>query len=136
MTPKTIISWILRLGIAAMFVMVAVPKLAAQAEPVELFSRLGGAPMMYLTGVMELAAAVLLLVPKTKVYGAVLALGVMGGAIVSHLAVLGLGGMFPLAVVLFVAAGVLVALHRGELVALVRCCGVCSAKAGPDKAAA
>lgn len=135
MTPKTILSWILRLGIAAMFVIAALPKLTAQAEPTAMFEQLGGAPMMYLTGVMELAAAVLLLVPKTKAYGAVLALGVMGGAIVSHLAVLGLGGMFPLAVVLFVAAGVLLALHRGDLVALCRCCGVCSAKTGTDEAA-
>jgi len=98
-----------------MFVMAAVPKLTAQAEPTELFSQLGGAPMMVLTGVMELAAAVLLLIPTTKIYGAVLALGVMGGAIVSHLAVLGLGGMFPLAVVLFLLAGVLAWLHRTEL---------------------
>ena len=113
-----------------MFVMAAIPKLTGQAEPVELFSQLGGAPMMYLTGVMELSAAVLLLVPKTKIYGAVLALGVMGGAIVSHLAVLGLGGMFPLAVVLFVLAGVLIWLHRAELpvVGKLACCS-----AGPAK---
>jgi len=124
MEPKTVISWIARIGIAGMFVMAAVPKLTAQAEPTELFSQLGGAAMMYLTGVMELVAAVLLLVPKTKVYGAVLALGVMGGAIVSHLAVLGLGGMFPLAVVLFILSGVVVWLHRAELRAIgkLSCC--------------
>ncbi len=115
MKPAPIASWALRIAIAGLFVMAAVPKLTFQAEPVELFSRLGGAGVMVFTGVLELAVAVLLLVPRTRAVGAVLALGVMGGAIVSHLAVLGLGGMFPLAVVLFVLAGVLVVLHHDEL---------------------
>ena len=115
MAPKTIVSWVARIGIAGMFIMAAVPKLTAQAEAQQTFAELGGSAMMVITGVMELVAAVLLLVPRTRVVGAVLALGVMGGAIVSHLAVLGLGGMFPLAVVLFLLAGVLVLLHREKL---------------------
>lgn len=115
MKPTKIASWALRLVTAALFVMAAFPKLTAQAEPVELFSQLGGAGAMYLTGVLELVGAALLLVPRTKVYGALLAMVVMAGAIVSHLAVLGFDGMFPLAVVLFVLSGVLIAIHLDEL---------------------
>lgn len=127
MAAKTVVSWIARLGIAGIFVMAAIPKLTGQAEPVELFEQLGGAPMMYLTGVLEAIAAVLLLIPTTKTYGAVLALGVMGGAILSHLTVLGLGGMFPLAVVLFLLAAVLIVLHRAELPVIGKC-GCCATK--------
>ena len=97
MKPRILISWIARLGVAGVFVMAAVPKLTAQAEPVALFEQLGGSPMMFLTGVLELVAAVL-----------------------------GLGGMFPLAVVLFIVAGVVVWLHRAELpmVGKLACCSV------------
>lgn len=111
----TIVSWVLRVAIAGMFVVASIPKLAMQAEPKALFEQIGGTPMMMLTGVMELVAAALILVPKTKVYGAILALGVMGGAIVSHLVVLENDDMLPAAIGLFVAAGVLLIVHRREL---------------------
>lgn len=111
----TIVSWVCRIAVAGMFIMASIPKLTAQADPKAMFDALGGTPMMYLTGVMELAAAVLILIPKTKVYGAVLAMGVMGGAIVSHLAVLEDDTMLPMAIVLFIAAGIVVFLHRAEL---------------------
>lgn len=134
MAPKMIVSWLLRLGIAAMFVMAAVPKLTAQAEPAELFSQLGGAPMMYLTGLMELTAAVLLLIPRTKVYGALLAMGVMGGAIASHLAVLTDDTMLPVAIALFLAAGVVAYLHSRELPLIGGCCGACATQKQHDPA--
>jgi len=111
----TSVSWVCRVAIAGMFAVAAVPKLTMQAEPQAMFSAMGGKPVMLLTGVMELVAAVLVLIPKTKVYGAVLAMGVMGGAIVSHLAVLEDDSMLPAAVGLFIAAAVLLVLHRSEL---------------------
>ena len=111
----TIVSWVCRLGIAVMFALASIPKLTMQDQPQEMFTALGGKPMMLLTGVMELAATVLVLIPKTRVYGAVLAIGVMGGAIVSHLAVLDNDDMLPAAIGLFIAAVVLLVLHRSEL---------------------
>src|SRR4026207_59554 len=59
------------------------------------------------SGVIELVASLLLLIPATAVAGAMLALGVMGGAIASHLVILGLavqgdgGLLFGLALVAF-----------------------------------
>lgn len=72
---KTVFSRVARLGIAGLFIMPAVPKLTAQAEPVELFSQLGGAGAMCLTGVLELVGSALLQMPRTKAYGALLLLG-------------------------------------------------------------
>ncbi|MEJ0104489.1 MAG: hypothetical protein WDO19_18830 [Bacteroidota bacterium] len=39
---------------------------------------------------MELIASILILIPRTTGYGALLGLGIMGGAILSHLVVLGI----------------------------------------------
>lgn len=111
----TLISWICRLAVGVMFVMASIPKLTMQDAPQAMFAEIGGKPMMLLTGVLELVAAVLILVPRTKVYGAALALGVMGGAIVSHIAVLEDDAMLPMAIGLFIAAGVVLVLHRHEL---------------------
>jgi len=42
------------------------------------------------SGVMELVAGILLLIPRTTVWGAFLGFGIMAGAILSHLLVLGI----------------------------------------------
>ena len=70
---------------------------------------------------VELVAAILVLVPATTTIGAALAMGVMVGAIISHLTVLGLevrgdgGLLFGLALTVFVASGVILLLRRGEI---------------------
>jgi hypothetical protein len=85
-----------------------------------IFERLGGRPVATLVGLTELLAAVLVLIPRTAALGALLALGVIGGAILTHLTVLGIvvvdpetgerdgGALFALA--LAVAVGSLVVL--------------------------
>ncbi|MFX6288831.1 DoxX family protein, partial [Acinetobacter baumannii] len=66
-------------------------KFTAAPESVFIFSTLGIEPWGRIgTGIAELIASVLLLIPSTTVFGALLAMGIMGGAIVSHLAVLGI----------------------------------------------
>jgi hypothetical protein len=78
------------------------------------------------SGVVELVAAVLLLVPSTVTAGAVLALGLMAGAMVSHLTVLGIevkgdgGLLFGLAVAVFVSAAIVLFLRRSEIPVLGR----------------
>jgi hypothetical protein len=68
--------------------------------------------------VAELVAGILLLVPATVRYGALLTLGVITGAIGSHLTKLGIevqgdgGTLFGMAVFVWVAAAVLLLLHR------------------------
>ena len=73
------------------------------------------------SGVAELIAAILLLIPRTKAFGALLALGIISGAIFSHLTKLGIvimndgGFLFGLAVAVFVCSAALLFLHRREL---------------------
>ena len=70
---------------------------------------------------MELIAVVLLLVPRTAVFGAGLSVGLMSGAIFSHLTKLGLvvqndgGLLFALAVTVLVSSSIVFWLRRGEL---------------------
>jgi hypothetical protein len=73
--------------------------------------------------VFELIAAILLLAPRTVTIGAALSLGVISGAIVSHLTLLGVtlpavddhGELFALAAVVFVCSAMVLVMHRREL---------------------
>lgn len=80
------ITWVMQIALAGAFlVMGAVPKLTGDPMAVELFERIGGPSVfIYVAGVVELVAAVMILVPKTRVYGAVLAALTMLGAIAAH----------------------------------------------------
>ena len=72
---------------------------------------------------MELIAAILLLIPATVPYGAILALGVISGAIAGHLTKLGIalpavddhGELFALAVVVFVCSAIVLFMHRQQV---------------------
>jgi len=73
------------------------------------------------TGVAELIASVLLLIPRTTWVGAVLGLGIIAGAILSHLFILGIeimddgGYLFILGVVVLVCTSILVWIHREQV---------------------
>lgn len=60
-----------------------------------IFEQLGGRPAATAVGVMELLAVVLVLIPRTAAFGAVLALGLMSGAILTHLTTLGISVVDP-----------------------------------------
>lgn len=78
------------------------------------------------SGVVELIASVLLLVPATASIGAMIAMGVMGGAIVSHLLVLGIevkgdgGLLFVLALTAFAGSATVLILRRSQIPILSR----------------
>ncbi|MBL0129498.1 MAG: DoxX family protein [Flavobacteriales bacterium] len=66
-------------------------KFNAAPETVYIFSAIGAEPVGRIgSGVMELVAAILLVIPRTAWIGAFLALGIMAGAIVTHLTVIGI----------------------------------------------
>ncbi|MDX1503693.1 MAG: DoxX family protein [Thermoanaerobaculia bacterium] len=118
----TIASWVLRIGIAAVLLQTLFFKFSGAPESVHIFETLGAEPWgRWASGLAELAASVLVLLPHTRAWGALLALGIMAGAIGSHLAVLGIevqgdgGLLFGLAVTVFLASAALVTMHRGEL---------------------
>jgi hypothetical protein len=77
-------------------------------------------------GIMELIAALLILFPKTTPYGALLAIGLMAGAIFFHLTKLGIvikndgGQLFVYALLVLVSSAILVIIYRQQLVAATR----------------
>jgi hypothetical protein len=117
----------LQLLAAAILLQTLFFKFAGAEESVYIFSTLGVEPAGRIgSGVVELIAAVLLLVPSTAAAGALLTLGVMAGAIMSHLTLLGIevkddgGLLFGLAVAVFVSAAVVLFLRRAEIPVLGR----------------
>lgn len=119
-----IAEWAARLVAAAILGQTLFFKFSAAPESVYIFTQVGMEPVGRIgSGVAELVAALLLLVPlrPAAAVGAVLALGVMGGALVSHLTVLGIevqgdgGLLFGLACVVTVATGFVLVLHRRSL---------------------
>ena len=73
------------------------------------------------SGVVELVASLLLLVPRTAALGALVAIGVLGGAILSHLFILGIdvqgdgGLLFGLALTAFAGSAVVLVMRRASL---------------------
>ncbi len=68
-------------------------KLSGAEETVQLFTDLGAEPFgRYLSSLLELAAGIMLLIPKTAIKGAYLTIVLMAGALVSHITILGFEG--------------------------------------------
>jgi putative oxidoreductase len=122
--PRTtnLLGLLLRVVAAAILLQTLYFKFTAAEESVYIFSTLGAEPWGRIgSGIVELVTAVLLLVPATASVGGALAMAVMSGAILSHLAVLGIeigsdgGLLFALAVLVWVAAAGVVWIYRGQL---------------------
>ena len=116
----SLFSWALRLAAAAILLQTLFFKFSGAKESVYIFSTIGMEPWgRYGTGIVELFASVLLLLPATVPYGALLALGTMSGAIFFHLTRLGIalkpvgdnGELFALAVIVFVCSLALLGMH-------------------------
>ncbi len=121
-TTASIVTWALRILSAGIMLQTLFYKFTASAESVYIFSKLGIEPFGRLgSGIAELIASVLLLIPRFTVYGALLAMGVMSGAIVSHITVLGIevqgdgGLLFIYALLVFASSLILLILNRHQL---------------------
>lgn len=120
-----IISWICRIVVAVILFQTLFFKFTGAEESKYIFSTLMGPELEAYgrigSGIVELVAAVLLLIPATAWLGAGLALGTITGAIVSHLTMLGIvvkddgGLLFVLAVAVFVLSAAVLLIHRREL---------------------
>lgn len=115
---KKIISWILQIAAAIILLQTLYFKFTAQPESVELFSKLGAEPWGRIgTGVLELIAGILLLIPATVFIGSVIGVGLMAGAILSHLTVIGIeskgdgGQLFMLAILVLACCLTLCIIH-------------------------
>jgi len=117
-----VVSWLLQLVAAGILLQTLFFKFTGASESVYIFSTLGAEPWGRIgSGIVELIASILLLVPATTTIGAALALGVISGAIVSHLTILGIevqgdgGLLFILALIVFIASAAILVLRRAEI---------------------
>jgi hypothetical protein len=119
---KTILSWAFQLITSAILFQTLFFKFTAAEESVYIFSTLGIEPWGRIaSGLAELVAVVLLLIPRTVTLGALLSLGVISGAIVSHLTKLGIvvkndgGLLFALALTVFACSLAILVLRRQQI---------------------
>ena len=119
--------WVLRLVAAVIMLQTLFFKFSGSPESIYIFKTLGMEPYGRIgTGVMELIASILILYPKTTVYGAVLAIGLMAGAIFFHLTKLGLvvmddgGQLFIYALLVLLSSVALVIIYRHQLYSLIK----------------
>src|SRR6266576_6384804 len=119
-----ILDWLLRIAVAVILLQTLFFKFTGAKESVYIFTTLGAEPWGRIgSGLVELIASILILVPRTAVFGAILALGTICGAIFAHLTRLGIkipavddhGELFALAIVVFVGSLVILYLHRGQI---------------------
>jgi putative oxidoreductase len=86
---RHILLWGVRALLALVFVGASWAKLTGNPEMVALFSAVGfGQWFRYVTGILELTGAVLIMVPKTRRAGAALLATIMLGALIAHLFIL------------------------------------------------
>ena len=119
---ERIVSWTCRIVAAAILAQTLFFKFTGADESIYIFTKVGLEPWgRYGSGVAELIATILLLTPRFAWAGALLALGVITGALASHLTVLGIvvkddgGLLFGLAVTVFVTCAVTAFLHRRQI---------------------
>lgn len=119
---KEILIWILRITASVILLQTLFFKFSGAEESIYIFSTLGIEPYGRIgSGIVELAAAILILIPKTTWIGALGASGVMMGAILSHLFVLGIevendgGLLFILAVITLLCSLGLLYFNKNKL---------------------
>ena len=109
-----IVLWVLQIAAAGIFLMVGSLKLSANEQTVGMFEASMGVGrwFLYLIGLLEVAGAILLLIPRTSGLAALMLAGVMVGAIATHLFIV--GGSPLAAIILLVVTGVVAWGRRGR----------------------
>lgn len=121
------LSILLRIIAAAILLQTLYFKFTGSPESVALFSKLGVEPWGRIgTGVLELITGILLLITSTAFVGAILAIGLMTGAILSHLFIIGIesagdgGVLFTLAIIVLVCSVFVAVLNKQQGIALLK----------------
>ena len=106
---KSAFIWVVKIIAVVILVQTLYFKFTGASESVFIFTKLGVEPFGRIgSGVVELIASILILIPRTTLIGALLGFGTMLGAIVSHIFVLGIivqndgGELFVLAIITLV----------------------------------
>lgn len=114
--------WIVKLIAVIILVQTLFFKFTGAEESVYIFQSLGIEPIgRFGSGVVELIASIFILIPRTTLLGALLALGTMAGAIFSHIFVLGIevqhdgGTLFTLAIITSICCLILVYNQKSKI---------------------
>ena len=119
---KKYIPLVLRIIVAAIIIQTLRFKFTAHPDSVYIFKTVGLEPTgRILTGIGELIAGILLLIPRTAWLGAVMTMGIIGGAIFMHLTKLGIeingdkGTLFITALVTFILSACILYFYRKDI---------------------
>lgn len=114
--------WIVKLTAVIILLQTLFFKFTGAEESVYIFSTLGIEPYGRIgSGIVELIASILILIPRTTLIGALLGAGTMFGAILSHLFVLGIevqndgGTLFLLAIIVLICCLILVYNQKNKI---------------------
>jgi uncharacterized membrane protein YphA (DoxX/SURF4 family) len=125
MKTSAIMYWLARIVAALIMAQTLYFKFSAAPESVEIFTTVGMEPWGRIgVGIMELIASILLLISATAWLGAALAAGLMGGAIMMHLTILGIavrgdgGYLFTLALVVLACSLYVLFYNKDRIVTL------------------
>jgi len=118
---QKILDYVLRTVVAVILIQSLFFKFTGASESMYIFAKLGVEPWgRILTGILELIASLMILIPFTVVYGALLSLFVITGALFSHIFSLGIaiqeigdgGSLFVMALIVFAGSAVVLYQHR------------------------
>ena len=120
MKSAQILTLVLRIFLALLLSWAGYLKLSSAEVEIELFTTLGMEPIgRYLIGALEVAAAILILLPQSVVYGAVLSWGLMAGAVIAHLTKIGITGpsgiLFGAAVLALISSTLIIYITRNRI---------------------
>jgi len=121
------VEWGVTLLVALILLQTLFFKFSGAAESVYIFTTVGIEPYGRIgSGIAELIASLLILYPATRWFGSLMAMGVMAGAIMSHLTILGIevlgdgGYLFFLALLVFFGSAFLLLRHLDEPLKLLK----------------
>ena len=124
---NTIFTWIVKLIVVIILAQTLYFKFTGAEESIYIFTKLGIEPFGRIgSGIVELFASILILIPRTTFLGALLGAGTMLGAIFSHLFVLGIdvkndgGELFILAIITLLCCAILIIQNRKKIPDLLR----------------
>jgi uncharacterized membrane protein YphA (DoxX/SURF4 family) len=126
MNAKNIFRWALRIIAAYILLQTLTFKFGAKPESVYIFTKTGMEPWGRIgSGVVELVASILILIPRTTAWGAAMAMGTMAGAIFFHLTTLGVevmgdgGQLFYMAIAVFLSCAILLWIYKNQILRII-----------------
>ncbi len=117
-----VIVTILRIVVAIVLIQTLRFKFTGHEDSIYIFTKVGMEPWGRIgTGIAELVAATFLLIPRTAWLGALMTLGIIGGAILMHLTILGIeingdsGFLFYQGILVFILAACILWYEKDQL---------------------